>query len=329
MDDLSAMFVAENEAPLRQRFLFPHLPSNRPRQLANKATLYSLCAQFDVPCPRSITAHSTSDVSEFIELTGLPIVMKAAEQWRLLSDKNYNTKVIHDRATLFALYEQIRREEDSPIAIQEYISGDDWVYHGYSNFEADLFVSFTGRKLLDYPRGAGSTVLGLSLRNKELCRQAEAFLKAVAYSGICDMDWRLDNRDGQYKMLDCNPRIGLNFRMFEDTAGIDVIRAQYLNLRGCRVESAPMIERRLLMVESLYFFSLVHGERRRASKMLTSTKQLIAIKELAWWRNDDPLPFFAMGLRLAFGIIRSVMFRIANYPFRRLGRKSAQDQMLA
>ena len=46
------------------------------------------------------------------------------------------------------------------------------------------------------------------------------------------MDWRRDERDGKYKILDCNPRVGQNFRMFENAAEIDVVRAQHLDLSG-------------------------------------------------------------------------------------------------
>ena len=76
------------------------------------------------------------------------------------------------------------------------------------------------------------------------------------------MDWRLDKRDGQYKILDCNPRIGLNFRMFEnDTAGIDVVRAQHLSLTGRSLDRAPMVQGHLLTVELLYspHLTILHG----------------------------------------------------------------------
>ena len=40
--------------------------------------------------------------------------------------------------------------------------------------------------------------------------QSEKLLKAVAYSGITDMDWQKDDRDGQ---LDCNPRVGQSLQL--------------------------------------------------------------------------------------------------------------------
>ena len=61
---------------------------------------------------------------------------------------------------------------------------------------------------------------------------AARFCRAIGFSGIADLDWRLDRRDGRYKLLDFNPRVGAQFRLFETDAGIDVVRALHLDLTG-------------------------------------------------------------------------------------------------
>ena len=86
-------------------------------------------------------------------------------------------------------------------------------------------------------------------------------MKAIAYSEIIDIDWRKDERDGKYKILDCNPRVGQNFRMFQDDTGLNVIRAQHLDLSGRPANHADMIEGRRFVVKSFYLMALL----RRAS----------------------------------------------------------------
>ena len=135
---------------------------------------------------------------------------------------------------------------------------------------------------MDYPRGAGSTAIGLSLDNETLREQAETLLRTIGYSGICDLDWRRDARDGQYKLLDCNPRIGLNFQMFQNAAGIDVVRALHLDLNGRKIQHSPMIEGRLFVAEQLYLRSFLRGGRlsaiatERPTPKLTITRKLHA-----------------------------------------------------
>jgi D-aspartate ligase len=299
MDDLSAVFVAENATSLNQWFLFPRLQRGLPRQLANKASLYSICTEIGVPFARSIVPHSSDDVREFIDRTSFPIVVKAIEQWRLLKGR-YNVKVVQTRQALVEICDQIDSTENPQMLLQEYIPGEDWIYHGYCDPTVGLYVSFTGKKLLDYPLGAGSTAIGFSCGNEALCAQSEGFLRAILYSGISDMDWRRDARDGQYKLMDCNPRVGMNFRMFENAAGVDVIRAEHLNLTGRNIDCAKMIEGRSFVVESFYILSSIRSGSARGRSTHGS-------RELAWWSGDDKLPFWVMGVRLMLQTAKRVL----------------------
>jgi hypothetical protein len=64
-----------------------------------------------------------------------------------------------------------------------------------------------------------------------------------------DLDYRLDLRDGEYKLLDFNPRVGAQFRVFEDEAAVDVVRALHLDLTGWPVCRRPQAEGRVFIVE--------------------------------------------------------------------------------
>jgi D-aspartate ligase len=310
MDDLSAVCVAENAASLARWFIIPPIPPQLPHELANKARLHALCAEIGIPIARSVVPHSFDDVKAFTESTGFPVVVKAAEQWLPLKD-TFVTKVIQTPEQLFGLCENYNYGGSQRLIIQEHIPGDDWICHGYYNSEKNISLTFTGRKLRSYPSDAGSTAMGLSLDNEPLRRASEKLLKAVGYSGIIDMDWRMDERDGQYKILDCNPRVGQNFRMFENNAGIDVVRAQHLDLSGRRIEKATLIEGRLFNVESFYALALLRRMPRGASKQDAGKYLPGTGEEVAWWSSDDPVPFlimiarqFVRSLQLALGFGR-------------------------
>jgi predicted ATP-grasp superfamily ATP-dependent carboligase len=303
MDDLSAVFVAENAANLARWFIVTPVPPHLPHQLANKACLHALCAEIGIPSARSVVPHSFDDVKAFTEGTEFPVVVKAAEQWLPLKD-TLCAKVIQTREQLLDFCENYDYARSQRLIIQEYIPGDDWVCHGYYNSEKNISVTFTGRKLRAYPTDAGSTALGLSLDNEMLRCASERLLKAVAYSGIIDMDWRKDERDGQYKILNCNPRVGQNFRMFENGAGIDVVRAQHLDLSGRRIDNAALIEGRLFTVESFYVLALLRRLPRGASKQDAGKYLPPKGRELAWWSSDDPVPFLIMSMRLFIQVLK-------------------------
>lgn len=327
-DDLAAVFVAEHSHALEKWFLFPRLSKDLPRRLANKKELYFLCRSLGVPCPEAAFPGSIDDVHGFIERATFPVVVKAAESQRLPKGAR-SVSIAQTPGELIAIYQQAESPENPSLILQEYIPescGEDWVFHGYCNSQTDCLAAFTGRKLRSYPPFAGPTTLGVSVPNERVGIQAEMLLKAISYSGIMDIDYRLDKRDGQYKLLDFNPRIGANFRMFEDRAGIDAVRALHLDLTGRCVRRLPMVEGRTFIVEPYDLFASLGYMRHDGLTVWKWWQSLKGKREIAWFSWDDPFPLLTMGVRLLFRgvgrIVQRSWARICASRPRPRGRRS-------
>ena len=119
-------------------------------------------------------------------------------------------------------------------------------------------------------------------------------MKAVGYRGVLDIGYRFDARDGQYKLLDVNPRIGATFRLFVAADGMDVVRAMYLDLTGQPVSSAPMLEGRKWLVENNDVISFRRYRAKGELKFLDWLRSLRGVQEVAWFTWDDLLPFAIM-----------------------------------
>jgi predicted ATP-grasp superfamily ATP-dependent carboligase len=118
-----------------------------------------------------------------------------------------------------------------------------------------------------------------------------AFLKAVGYRGIVDIGYRYDARDGRYKLLDVNPRIGATFRLFVGADGLDVARAFYMDMTGQPVPATrPSAGRKWLLEEDFISFrQYIRDGHLSWSKWVGSLR---GVKETAWFAVDDPTPFF-------------------------------------
>ena len=96
------------------------------------------------------------------------------------------------------------------------------------------------------------TACAYTASNPQLAALATRLCERVGYCGIADLDFRYDRRDGRYKLVDFNPRTGAQFRLFENAAGVDVVRALHLDLTGrpvpqascARAQAHPRGERR-------------------------------------------------------------------------------------
>lgn len=318
-DDIAAFFIAEHAHELRQWYLFPHLPGELPRQLANKMSLYSLCRKFCIPCPENALPKSIEDVREFIGRATFPVVVKPAAQWGP-QDSVPGTQIVETPEELLAIYGKVQTLESPNIILQEYIPGEDWIFHGYCNPETNCFLPFTGRKLRSYPPFAGITTLGVSITNEELTSQTLSFLNAIAYSGIMDIDFRFDKRDAKYKLLDFNPRVGANFRMFDDQAGINAVRALHLDLTGRSIRRSPLVEGRVFIVEPYDLFASLIYLRSGGLTVRELRTSFLGSKEFAWFSWRDPLPFLSMCIRL--------LLRIASRAVRIVLRGHFRDNKL-
>ncbi len=74
------------------------------------------------------------------------------------------------------------------------------------------------------------TAVGRWTPNPQVQALAERITGELGYRGILDLDFRRCGTTGRYHLLDFNPRPGAQFRLFTDTAGLDVVRALHLDL---------------------------------------------------------------------------------------------------
>ncbi|QMU70777.1 hypothetical protein [Streptacidiphilus sp. P02-A3a] len=121
------------------------------------------------------------------------------------------------------------------VLVQEYLPAGpagDWITELYCPADGAPPLAFTGVKVRCWPPGAGAATRVRALDNPDLAEQAAGFCRRLGYRGAADLDWRLDPRDGRYKLVDFNPRTGAGFRLFETVDGVDVVRALHLDLTG-------------------------------------------------------------------------------------------------
>ncbi|MGB9278505.1 MAG: carboxylate--amine ligase [Pseudonocardiaceae bacterium] len=324
-DDAGAIFLAEHGTDLRQWFLFPEPPRDLPRRLAGKYTLYQLCRELDVPCVAAALPDSLVDAQNFADQFGFPLVAKLASPWRSSSAKGVrSTSVLRTRDELTDAWTACADQDCGALMLQEYIpqheQAQDYFFHGYCDAQSRCRPAFVGIKERSYPAHAGLTSLGRWVDNPQLHHQATDLLARLNYRGIVDLDYRLDPRDGQYKLLDFNPRLGAQFRLFRDSAGVDVVVAAHLDLTGRAIPpGAPHLGRSFLVENYDPIAALAY--RRSGLDLRSWVSSLRNADELAWYARDDLAPFGLMCLRMGW---RAMTRTLRSTPIKAQTKKRAQ-----
>lgn len=306
-DDAGAIFLAEHGDELRRWFLFPTPERHLPRRTAGKDTLARLCRDAVISCPPTEVPASVEDALAFVDRVGLPVFAKLVRPWEPPRRRRpRSTTLVRTRAEVVALC----TDHAGEVLLQEAVSGGpDWFFHGYCDASSTCRPAFTGIKERSYPPRTGLTTLGSTLPNEELRADVQALLRRLRYRGLVDLDLRWDAGRGRFRLLDFNPRIGAQFRLFEDAAGFDVVRAAYLDLTGQPMPDALPVTGRRFLVENYDLLAAIGCWRRGELGLREWVRSLRHIDETAWFARDDLAPFGLMCLR--FG------WRLVERPFRR------------
>lgn len=320
-DEEAAVLLAEYATELSDYFLLPQVPPELPRKLASKGGLYELCRKFGVSAPASAFPETMGEVREFAARSSFPVVAKNLEAWvRRSAPVVDGTTILRTPAELLAL---AARWGDTPsVILQEYLPlehAEDWIVHLYCDADSNCAAIFTGVKIRSWPPHAGMTACAYIVANPGLTETAQRFCKEIGFRGIADLDWRLDRRDGEYKLLDFNPRVGSQFRLFETAAGIDVVRAMHLDLTGRPVPPSTQLNGRRIIVENIDL--LAHLSYFRTSYTTPSKPRRATSTELGWLAWDDPLPIAAMSARSATPLVKYVAQTMRSRAVRRQAEK--------
>lgn len=294
--DKAAALVADQAAALEPWYLFPSQNRTLVHSLCSKKRMSELARQHDIATPVTLSFETRTDRLESLNKVDLPIIVKGIDD--PLRKRCGGTKlIIRTRQQLLGLFDMIGETTAPELIGQEYIPGSEdtvWMFNGYFNEHSECVAGFTGRKLRQCPAYTGVTSLGLCQANEAVARTAIKLLKAIGYRGIVDMDFRYDARDGQYKLLDVNPRLGSTFRLFVSATGLDVARACYLDLTNQPVTGAAPVNGRRWIVEDFDLMAslryLLDGKLRTREWM----KSLRGIHESAFLALDDLLPMLLM-----------------------------------
>jgi D-aspartate ligase len=304
-DDL-AIVVADAEPALREEFLLPRQPGGLARSLVSKKEMHRLALAHGVPTPQASFPTSVNDVRAFAADATFPVMIKGIFGNRLHQRAGRALFIAERPADLIRLYRDLEDPANPNLMLQEYIPGGDdavWMFNGYFDANSECLFGLTGRKLRQTPAYAGTTSLGVCLRNNTVDEVTRRWMKELGYRGILDIGYRYDARDGQYKVLDVNPRIGSTFRLFVGRRGLDVVRALYRDLTGQPVPADAMIEGRRWLDEHDFGSSRTY---RRDGKLTIRqwAASLCDVQESIYVAKDDMAPFAQLGLQVLGASLR-------------------------
>jgi predicted ATP-grasp superfamily ATP-dependent carboligase len=207
--DQSAALLSRFHEPLSRVFRVATPTWDILRWAYDKRFTYRLAAEQHVDCPSTFYPATEADL-ESVDVA-FPAILKPAlhaTMNRFTTDKAWPVK---NRQELIARYREAR-DLISPhlILLQELIPGGGECQFSYAALcrDGQPIASLTARRTRQYPIDFGhSSSFVETLDVPEIVAPSRRLLAAIRYSGLVEIEYKLDARDGCYKLLDINPRI--------------------------------------------------------------------------------------------------------------------------
>lgn len=270
-------------------------------QIYNKRELLSLALELGLPVPESVFPVAENPLR--LELR-YPVIIKGNNG--LSFYKRYRQKAVianSDRELAEVWNDPLTGIDPSEYFIQEVIPpGHKTVSVTVFAVEGTVCSHWMGVKLREHPVTFGTATCCRSVFDREMLDLSKQLIEKLGYTGVCEVEWLRDPRDGKPKLIEINARTWLWVGLAAK-CGINYPLMIHSYLTNSTIPHAieyPAGKTWInLYTDLIYSIKGILGGFNTPADVLRSYR---SFTEACWdWR--DPLPFFMYGL-LAWGMLK-------------------------
>jgi len=275
-------------------------PSSQPGRdaletLTDKGRFAHALAQNGVPQPRTVLLRSAADLAPYAETNLAGYFLKPRDSIAFHRQFGVKAWSVTSRAEAEVRLREAR-EVGLELVLQEYVPGPaTWHYmlDGFVDREGVIRARFARRRVRMYPPLYGNTSAMFSVPMQEVAPamdSLERLLKALSYRGIFSAEFKFDERDGLFKLLEINPRAWWYVEV-PARCGVNVCSMAYRDALGLDVESVESYRTGVRCVN----FSADLGNALDAIKNGKPSAAAAAASSWLRWPHtvfhpDDPFP---------------------------------------
>jgi D-aspartate ligase len=234
---------------LGERYLFPFPRWEVLSPIQSKRSQLEAAERAGIAVPRWAATTSAAD-----EL-GYPVLVKPSSTEgfkRRFGRQAFRCETSAEVERAFA-----EAAEYEPL-VQELIPGGDeelYTLGSYLAADGEPLGLFCGRKLRQTPPGVGTCRVGEAVWVEEVVDQGLRFLRELGHTGLSQVEFKRDPRDGAYRLMEVNPRLW-QWHGLAAACGVDLPRIAYEDFTGERPDPVSMNGRR-----RRWAITLLPGER--------------------------------------------------------------------
>lgn len=290
-DDSAVALTARYHQQLAGHYKITVPPWEEVEWACDKRLMHRLAEQVGIHAPWTVWPCDRDELATID--CRFPAIVKPAVRMRPSTLAIPKAWFAEDRKALLACYDQAARVICSDdLIVQEVIPGGGQAQFSYAALsrKGHSLASIVARRTRQFPRDFGQFSTYVETMDEPgVSEPAERLLAASGYTGLVELEFKKDLRDGQFKILDVNPRIW-GWHTLSRLAGVDFPYLLWLlanekpvpELRGCAGKRWMYTSADLRVA----FEDIVQGHLSLGG-YLRSLRGPLESAIFAW---DDPLP---------------------------------------
>jgi predicted ATP-grasp superfamily ATP-dependent carboligase len=229
--------LSHNRTELSRVFRVPTADWESVKWAWDKRNTYQLAQQLDIPTP---VTHYPENVDQLAQLDNVspPFAVKPAIKEHFFYATKAKAWCAHNHSELRTLFQKASElTGNGEIMVQELIPGGGSQQFSYCAFfrNGEAVGKMVVRRTRQHPLQFGRASTYVETVDVPILEElSERFLRAMDYYGLIELEYKLDPRDCQYKLLDVNARtwgyhslgaragVDFSYMLYSDQVGLPV-----------------------------------------------------------------------------------------------------------
>lgn len=295
--DAWALAVAALPQDVRERFPSSVAPLPVIEKLIDKARFAKTVGALGVPHPRTYVLEDISDLAGVSDAEIAGFFLKPRDSQRFIACFKRKAFRLRDRTEAEARFSEAAAER-CEVLLQEYVPGPPdrhFFLDGFVDRDGRLCALLARRRLRMFPPDFGNSTAMVSVPIEEVAPAVDTvrrLLDGLAYRGIFSAEFKLDERDGEFRILEMNARPWW-YIAFAAACGVDIALLAYRDALGLAIQPVARYDvGKVCVYPKEHLLAAWHAWRNGEPRVggLGPLAWLTAEQPVFRW--DDPRPAF-------------------------------------
>lgn len=294
--DAEVMALSKHKDTLDAFYRIPISPLDIVDLLVNKKRFFQDLSHNNIQSPKSFFPATINEARYLAKHIDYPFIIKAAYSHEFIKRFRKKVFVIHSFPE-FEKAAELLQVARLDYFFQEIIPGNTlYLFYTYLNRQSIPLGICGYDKVRQFPDDFGIGTVCRSINRPEPIDTAVQLLRNIHYHGLAEPEFKLDPRDGVYKIIEINTR-SVTQTLLANTCGVHVEYLAYMDMIQENIGSTGPAKEGVLWIDEINDLNYHISKIRKGLFSFDETGSLKGEKVFACAAADDPVPFVIALLR--------------------------------